>query len=88
MVNDWWDASLWVGIGGGGFGGRDKRLCCLWYSIGFGVRGLWVSIFYVFWVSFGVAVLGGVSYGLRYPLCVCARVAWCILCIYRREKTF
>ena len=21
------------------FGGRDSRLCCLWYSIGLGVRG-------------------------------------------------
>ena len=36
-----------VGIGGGGglFGGRDNRLCCLWYSVGLGVRGLWVSMF-------------------------------------------
>jgi len=27
-------------VGGGGlFGGRDNRLCCVWYSIGLGVRG-------------------------------------------------
>jgi len=32
----------WVG-GGGLFGGRDNRLCCLWYSIGLEVRGLWIS---------------------------------------------
>jgi len=34
---------LWVGIGGGGlFGGRDNRLCFLWYLIGLGcvVSGL------------------------------------------------
>jgi len=59
--------------GGVVFGGRDNRLCCLWYSIGLGVRGLWVSIFDVFWVLFGVVVLGGGFFGLRFPLCVCAR---------------
>ena len=37
MVNDWWDVSF-MGMywGGGYFGGRDNRLCCLWYSIGVG----------------------------------------------------
>ena len=30
--------------------GHDNRLCCLWYSIGLGVLGLWVSMFNVFWV--------------------------------------
>jgi len=44
--------------GGGLFGCRDNRLCCLWYSIGLGVRGLWISMFDVFWVPFGVVVLG------------------------------
>jgi len=50
---------LWVGIGGGLFRGRDNRLCFLWYSIGLGVGVLWVSMFDVFWVLFGVVVLGG-----------------------------
>ena len=36
----------------GRFWGRDNRLCCLWYSIGLGVCGLWVSMFDVFWVLF------------------------------------
>ena len=27
------------GAGGGCLGGRDNRLCCLWYSIGLGVSG-------------------------------------------------
>jgi len=41
MFNDWWDVNLWVGIGGVGglFGGRDNRLCCVWHSVGLGVRG-------------------------------------------------
>jgi len=47
-----------VGIREGGIvWGRDNRLCCLWYSIGLGVRGLWVSMFDVFRVLFGVVVL-------------------------------
>ena len=57
LVNDWCNVSLWVGIGGL-FGGRDNRLCCLWYSVGLGVRGLWVGVFDVFWVLFRVVVLG------------------------------
>jgi len=66
IVNDWWDVSLWVGIrGGGDFGGRDNGLCCRGYSIGLGGLGLWVSMFDVFWVFFGVVVLGGVFFGLR-----------------------
>ena len=39
-------------------GGRDIGLCCLRYSIGSGLRGLWVGMFDVFWVLFG-DVLGG-----------------------------
>ena len=35
---------------------------------------MWVSMFDVFWVLFGVVVLGGGFFGLRFPLrvCVCA----------------
>ena len=65
--------------GGGVFRGRDNRMCCLWYSIGLGVRGLWVSVFDVFWVLFGVVVLGGGFLALGFHcVCVCARarVAW------------
>ena len=47
-------------------------------------------MFDVFWVLFGVVVLGGGFFALGYPLCVCvcarAHVAWRIWCIYRREK--
>jgi len=32
---------------------------------------LWVSMFDVFWVLFGVIVLSGGFFGLRFPLCVC-----------------
>ena len=67
----------------GEFGGRDNRLCCLWYSIGLGVRGLWVSTFDVFWVLLGVVVLGGVFFGPQVSsaracacACVCVCVAW------------
>ena len=41
------------------FGGHDNRLCCLWYSVGLGVCGLWVRMFDGFWFLFGVVVLGG-----------------------------
>ena len=87
MVNDWWDVRLWVGIRGG----RDNRLCCLWYLIGLGVRGSWVSMFDVFWVLFGVLVLGGGFFFLASGfhcvcVCVCVQVVWRIWCIYRRKK--
>ena len=55
-------------MGGGLFGGRDNRLCCLWYSVGLGVRGLWVSMFDVFGFSSGLLFSVGVSWGLRFPL--------------------
>ena len=44
IVSDWWDVSFMGRYWGGGgyFGGRNNRLCCLWYLIGLGVRGLWV----------------------------------------------
>jgi len=64
--------------GGGLVGGRDNRLCCLWYSIGLGVPGLWVSMFDVFWVLFGDVVLGGFFFGLRFPLFVCVCVCVCV----------
>ena len=63
----------------GRFWGRDNRLCCLWYSIGLGVRGLWVSVFGVFWVLFGVVVHGGGLFGLRFPFCVCVCVCVCVI---------
>jgi len=82
---------LWVGIEGL-FGGCDNRLCCLWYSVGL-VLGCVVS---------GLVCLtsSGFSSGLLFSVgdfcpqvsivcvCVCARVAWRIWCIYRKEKTF
>ena len=78
MVNDWQDVSLWVGIGGGGrqFGGRDNKLCCLWYSIGLGVRGLLVSMFDVFWVLFGVVVNSVVSWLQDSPFYSQVRSSW------------
>jgi len=86
---------FWVGIGGGGvFWGRDNRLCYLWFSTWVGVRGLWVGMFDVFWVLFGVVVLGGdflpqVSIVcVCVCVCVCARVAWRIWYFYGREETF
>jgi len=81
---------FWVGIGGVWVvTGRDNRLCCLWFSIGLGVRGLWVSMFDVFWVLFG-AVLGGGFWPQVSVVCVCvcARVAWRIWYIYGRETFF
>jgi len=35
-------------------------------------------MFDVFWVLFGVVVLGGGVFGLRYPLCVCVCVCVCV----------
>jgi len=64
------------GWGGGGvLGGRDNRLCSLWYSIGLGVHGLWVSMFDVLWVLFGVVVLRGVFVASGFhSVCVCVCV--------------
>jgi len=62
---------------GGVFGGRNSRLCCLWYSIGFGVRGLWVSMFDAFWVLFGFVVLGGGFWPQVSIVCVCVCVCVC-----------
>ena len=45
---------FWVGIGGGGSLGAVIMGVVVY---GLGVRGLWVSVFDVFWVVFGV-VLG------------------------------
>jgi len=71
------------------FGGRDNRLCSLWYSIGLGVHGLWVSMFDVFWVLFGVVFLGGGYFGLRYPLlCVCVRSLAHLVYLQERKKHF
>jgi hypothetical protein len=51
-----------------------------------GVHGLWVSVFDVFWVLFGVVVLSGgfLASGFHCVcVCVCAHalVAWHIWCI-------
>ena len=58
-------------------------LCCLWCSIGLWVRGLWISMFDVFRVLFGVVVLSGLFWGAQVSIvcvCVCmARRIWCIL---------
>jgi len=35
-------------------------------------------MFDVFWVLFGVVVLGGGFFGLRFPLCVCVCVCVCV----------
>jgi len=47
------------------------------FQYGLGVRGLWVSLFDVFWVLFGVLFSMGV-FGLRFPLCVCVCVCVCV----------
>jgi len=53
---------------------------------GLGVRGLWVSVFDVLWVVFGVVVLGGGFWPQVSIVCVCvcarARVAWWIWYFY------
>ena len=47
------------------------------FQYGLGVRGLWVSMFDVFWVLFGVVVLGGGFWPQVSILCVCVCVhAW------------
>jgi len=53
---------------------------CVVYGIHLGLRvcGLWVSMFDVFWVLFGVVFLGGGFFGLTYPLCVCVCVCVCV----------
>ena len=61
--------------GRGLFGGRVNRLCCLWYSVGLGVRGLWVSVFDIFWVLFRVVVLGRVFWLQVSIVCVCVCVS-------------
>ena len=39
-----------------------------------GVRGLWVSVFKVFWILFGVVVLGGGFWPQVSIVCVCVCV--------------
>ena len=70
--------------------GRDNRLCCVWYSVGLGVRGLWVSMFDVFWVPFGVVVLGGGFFASGFHcvsvcVCVCVSVYVCV-CVCARAR--
>ena len=68
--------------------GRDNRLCCLWYSIGLVVRGLWISIFDLFWVLFGVVVLGGGFLASGFH-CLYMRVRGLAHLVYLQErKTF
>ena len=53
MVSDWWDVSFWVGIRVGGSLGAVIIGCVVYgFQYGLGVRGLWVSMFDVFWVLF------------------------------------
>jgi len=64
--------------GGGVFGGRDNRLCCLWYSIGLvcvviGLVCLTSSGFFS-----GLLFSVGGFFGFRYPLCVCVCVCVCV----------
>jgi len=40
----------------------------------------------VFWVLFGVVVLGGGFFGLRFPLCVCARVLAHLVYLLERKN--
>ena len=73
------------GGGGGSLGAVIIGRVVYGFQYGLGVSGLWVSMYDVFWVLFGVVVLDG-GFGLRFPLCVCARVACCIWHFYRRGK--
>jgi len=77
---------FWGGIGGGGNLVAVIMGCVVW---GLGGGGLWVSMFDVLWVVFGVVVLGGGFWPQASILCVCARVrAWRIWYFYRRENFF
>jgi len=59
--------------GGGGSLGAVIIGCVVYgFQYGLGVRGLWVSIFDVFWVLFGVVVLGGVFWPQVSIVCLCA----------------
>jgi len=47
---------------------------------------LWVSMFDVFWVFFGVfVVVDGGFLASSSIVCVCLRVAWCVWYFYRRR---
>jgi len=61
----------------GGWGGSLGAVIILCVVYGLGVRGLWVSMFDVFWVLFGVVVVLGGVFGLRFPMRVCLCVCVC-----------
>jgi len=74
IVNDWKDVSFlgrYLGRGGGSLG-VGCVVCGFQY--GLGMRGLWVSMFDVFWVLFGVVVLGGGFWPQVSIVCVCVCV--------------
>ena len=76
--------------GGGLFGGRDNRLCCLWYSVGLG-WGCVVSGLVCLTSSGFSSGLGSVGVFLAsFPLCVCVCVyVWCVcvcVCVCARAR--
>ena len=66
---------FWVDMRGEGSSLGAVIIGCVVYGFqyGLGVRGLWVSMFNVFWVLFGSLFSVGV-FDLRFPLCVCVCV--------------
>jgi len=78
-------------MGGGGGGVGAVMIGCVVYGFqyGLGVRGLWVSMFDIFWVLFGLLFSVGV-FGLRFPLCVyvCAWLGAFGISTGERKKTF
>ena len=64
---------------GGGGNLRAVVISCVVYGFqyGLGVRGLWVSMFDVFWFHFRVVVLGGGFWPQVSVVCVCVCVCVC-----------
>ena len=78
--------SFWVGIRVGGSLGAVIIGCVVYgFQYGLGVRGLWVSMFEVFWVLFGVVVLGGGFWPQVSIVCVCVR-AWHLVLIQEEKN--
>ena len=53
-----------------------------------GVRGLWVSMFYVFWVLFGLLFSVGVFWLQVSIVCVCVCVWLGAFCVSTGEKKY